>query len=309
MSGALSKRRERVKVWVFAASGALCAAAVVEPDASRPAAGTRSASTQPASTLASWSRSPRSTSRASGCTASSRRRIIVRSTIDTSSTMTSCAGIGLTAVCRLLPSGRTPTSRCSVVAGSDCSRARTSSETSNTGCAVASVASRMASRMRPAALPVGAASATGCVRPSIKAASRRVTEKVLPVPGPPTISARRFVAARRTARAASPSGPSVPAPLGNSRASVASRSVMRAASGTSQAARAMSAVATRCCSTYIRRVSSSGASDALRRGCATNGFSASSGPPTMGDAIVRAAHAVMSVGHGRSSPSSTWLCR
>ena len=55
-------------------------------DPSKPA--TRSASTAPASTEASWSGSPTSTSRASGRIASSRRAIIVSDTIDVSSTTT-----------------------------------------------------------------------------------------------------------------------------------------------------------------------------------------------------------------------------
>ena len=80
---------------------------------------TRSPSTAPASTDASWSASPTSTSRVVGRSASSSRAIIVSDTIEASSTTTTSAGSRLVRSCRnrLRASGRHPSSRCSVVAG------------------------------------------------------------------------------------------------------------------------------------------------------------------------------------------------
>ena len=87
---------------------------------------TRSASTAPASTEASWSASPTRTSRDSGRTASSRRAIIVSDTIEVSSTTITSCGSRLSRLCRNRDevSGRLPSSRCKVVALSSGSLAR-----------------------------------------------------------------------------------------------------------------------------------------------------------------------------------------
>ena len=79
---------------------------------------TRSRSTAPASTEASWSASPTSTSRAPARTASSSRAIIVSDTIEVSSTTTTSCGSGLPAWWRkrVRLSGREPSSRCTVEA-------------------------------------------------------------------------------------------------------------------------------------------------------------------------------------------------
>ena len=68
------------------------AQSLVEAGSAWPGARARSPSTAPASTDASWSGSPTSTSRACGRTASSRRAIIVSDTIDVSSTTTTSNG-------------------------------------------------------------------------------------------------------------------------------------------------------------------------------------------------------------------------
>ena len=153
-----------------------------------PRPSTRSASTAPASTEASWSGSPTSTSRVSGRTASRSRAIIVSDTIEVSSTTTTSWGSRLSRSCRnrTLLSGRQPSSRCSVdgpevaeplAVGRRESRRRSRPAT--------------ASCSRAAALPVGAVSAIRSGRRrrrsacSASSASRPATVVVLPVPGPP----------------------------------------------------------------------------------------------------------------------------
>ncbi|MCY1348236.1 hypothetical protein D9M69_343790 [compost metagenome] len=164
--------------------------------ASSPRPSQSSANTAPASTAANWSLSPSRISRACGGSASSSLAISARSTIDASSTTSTSSGSGLAAWWRTCGrSPRLPSRRCRVRASSG-SAAFTASLTGRWALAL-----RSASAMRAAALPVGAArpmarrSPPGC---SSSAASRRTTVVVLPVPGPPEITARL----RRTAWAA-----------------------------------------------------------------------------------------------------------
>ena len=115
---------------------------------------TRSFSTAPAPTEVSCSGSPTSTSRVSGRTASRSRAIIVRSTMDASSTTTRSYFSRLLRswTKRVLLSGRHPSSRWRVFE----SRVGCSS-----GCTWSAASSpATASWSRVAALPVGAASAT-----------------------------------------------------------------------------------------------------------------------------------------------------
>ena len=144
---------------------------------------TRSASTAPASTEASWSGSPTSTSRQSARTASTRRAIIVSDTIEVSSTTTTSWGSRLRRSCRnrlRLPRFQ-PSSRCRVWA----TGRPTASRWSSNGAPASAV--RTASCSRAAALPVGAVSAIRSGRSdwSASSASSPATAVVLPVPGPP----------------------------------------------------------------------------------------------------------------------------
>ena len=171
---------------------------------SKPA--TRSASTAPASTEASWSGSPTRTSRASGRTASSSRAIIVSETIEVSSTTITSCGSRLARWWRNRTrlSGRQPSRRCSV---EDC---RPSRRARSTGSSSSAVASCTASCSRAAALPVGALRAIRGGWPvagsccSATSASRPATVVVLPVPGPPVSTVvQRPAAARAAARCSS----------------------------------------------------------------------------------------------------------
>ena len=122
---------------------------------------TRSFRTAPASTLASWSASPTRTRRAEGRTASSRRAIIVRESIEVSSTTTTSYGSRLPRSWRkrvLL--GVQPSRRCRVEAFSDSMTATAAWACSpSAGKPRCEVDSLTACTMRAAALPVGAASA------------------------------------------------------------------------------------------------------------------------------------------------------
>ena len=144
---------------------------------------TRSPSTAPASTEASWSGSPTRTRRASGRTASSRRAIIGSDTIDDSSTTTTSWGSGLARSCLnrpLLPGMPAEQS----VQGRSAAPRRPAR---GPPAASPAVASATASCSRAAALPVGAASAMVSRSPptSRSAASSLATVVVFPVPGPP----------------------------------------------------------------------------------------------------------------------------
>ena len=115
-----------------------------------------SASTVPASTLASCPGSPTSTRRVVSGRARSSCAMSGSETIDASSTITMSASIGMAARRR----GPRPSRRCNVVGS-----------TSGNSCVAAPASQssfRTASPMRAAALPVGAASATdsGCAGPS-----------------------------------------------------------------------------------------------------------------------------------------------
>ena len=146
---------------------------------------TMSRSTEPTSTLVSWSGSPTNTRCASGRTAARSLAMRGRSIIEASSTTTRSWG---SRKFRSMPagrSGRTPSNRWSVVA---------------------TLRPPTASVRRDAALPVGAASVTrhgsSLVLSSRSTASRsRPTVHVLPVPGPPTttLSGRVARPARRCA--------------------------------------------------------------------------------------------------------------
>ena len=119
---------------------------------------TRSASTAPASTEASWSGSPTSTSRASGRTASSSRAISVSETIEVSSTTTTSYGSRLVRSCRnraaaVGPPAEQPVERRGLEA------VEPAWSRGLDGAVVGVTDSCTASCSRAAALPVGAASA------------------------------------------------------------------------------------------------------------------------------------------------------
>ncbi len=142
-----------------------------------------SANTAPDSTAASWSLSPSRMMRAAGGTASSRRVASARSSIEASSTTSASMGNGFAASCAK-PAGVMPSRRWTV----DESRGIFSRKASGRCCA----RWRMASVMRAAALPVGAASAMRQPGSSAtRQASRLTTVVVLPVPGPPLITVSR----------------------------------------------------------------------------------------------------------------------
>ena len=166
----------------------LCASACASATSSGASSGveTMSESTVPASTEASWSRSPSRMSRADGATASSRHRMRRRSIMEASSTRITSASRGCSAWCLTCPSGRIPSSLCTVRLSRLDRVARTASLTGSR-----SSSSAMASFIRAAALPVGAASTTrsgpsssarGC---SSKSPRMRLTLKVLPSQAPP----------------------------------------------------------------------------------------------------------------------------
>ena len=177
-----------------------------------PRPSTISASTAPASTDASWSGSPTSSSRLSGRSASSSRAISVSDTIDVSSTTITSWGNRFSRWWRNRDelSGRDRNSRCSVDAFSSGRRSRsTASSLSTSNCT--------ASSSLAAALPVGAASAIrsgglpdsdAC---SASRASSRATVVVLPVPGPPVSTVSDCVRATSAAVRCSSQ------PLGNRR--------------------------------------------------------------------------------------------
>ena len=157
---------------------------------------TRSASTVPASTLASWSGSPTSTRRASGRSASSRlghERQVDHGRLVDHDQVVGQRRCGRS--WRTPPRRRRPSSRCTVVASAV---AQTVEHLRSTTCAsrgeLGHGADCTASVMRAAALPVGAHSAS-CRSGSTTsaAASSRATVRVLPVPGPPTITAEATV--------------------------------------------------------------------------------------------------------------------
>ena len=186
----------------------------------RAAGPTMSPNTAPASTEANCSGSPTRMRRASGRTASTRRAIRDRGTIDVSSTTTTSWGSRLSRLWRnrvRLP-GLKPSRRCRVT---PLRPRRRSLTTSSTGMAAAPV--RTDSSRRAAAFPVGAARATrGGRRPAATAcasssASTRATVVVLPVPGPPatTETERRtaVAAARRWRSGPSSSSASISIPL------------------------------------------------------------------------------------------------
>ena len=136
----------------------------------------RSARTWPGPTEGSWSASPTSTRRVAPCTASRSARSRSVSTIDTSSTTTTPARRGCSALRWKAPSlGEKASSRCSVDA-----------------------AWPVASLIRRAARPVGAASRTFSPRAE-STSSRTWRQVVLPVPGPPVRIASGVVAIRSTA--------------------------------------------------------------------------------------------------------------
>ncbi len=131
--------------------------------------------------------------RACSGTASSRRRIRARSTIDASSSNKTSQSSGRSGPClkRVSESGMEPKARCTVWA-----EAWMASRTAS-GTASLSRALSIDSLRRWAALPVGATSRMrggGCPsakRSMINSASSLTTVEVLPVPGPPTITLRR----------------------------------------------------------------------------------------------------------------------
>ncbi len=165
-----------------------------------------SPSTAPASTDVSWSRSPTSTSVASGRTASTSFAISDSGTIDASSTTTTSCGSGSSRSCR----NRVGDRRCQ---RSSRWRVWPCSRPTNAVAAAASggsdrvaIASRMASSILAAALPVGAAIAMrGGPWPRLPASrtwatSSETTVWVLPVPGPPEITDTGRSSALATAR-------------------------------------------------------------------------------------------------------------
>ena len=149
---------------------------------------TRSPSTAPASTDASWSGSPTSTSRVDGRSASSSRAIIVSDTIELSSTTTTSYRQPVGAVvaepaARLGPPAQQPVQR---------RRRQVAQPRPVLRPGESAVDDRTASSSRAAAFPVGAASAmrqSGCC--SRSSASSRLTVVVLPVPGPPASTLTR----------------------------------------------------------------------------------------------------------------------
>ena len=156
---------------------------------------TMSPRTAPASIEVSCPGSPTRMSRACGRTASSNRAIWESETIEVSSTITTSWGSRLPRWWRkrLWLSGRQPSRRCRVEALAARSWARTASLASSS-----SAASWTASSRRAAATAVGAASAMrGWGRPAASAcsassATMRATVVVLPVPGPPATTAKRW---------------------------------------------------------------------------------------------------------------------
>jgi len=145
-----------------------------------------SPSTAPASTEASWSRSPMRMSRACGGSAVTSAVMSGRSTIEASSTITTSQGSGLRSLWRKpVEPGMVPSRRWIVVTWLGIARFTSSAHGS------ASRSEVMDDASRAAALPVGAAIAIriraspGC---SSNRPRMRTTVVVLPVPGPPEMT-------------------------------------------------------------------------------------------------------------------------
>ena len=156
-----------------------------------------SPSTAPASTEASWSLSPSRIRRARGGRARTSLAIRARSTMEASSTTRTSTGRGFSRSCRKRTEpGLKPSSRWMVIASPGMA-SRISRLTGSR-----SRVRRMASCIRAAALPVGAASAIWSGRPaacSRSSARIRITVVVLPVPGPPEITQKRLSTATAAA--------------------------------------------------------------------------------------------------------------
>ncbi len=146
---------------------------------SRRATGTRpeamrSLSTMPGPTEGSWSTSPTSTSRAWSGRAASSAAMSSVSIMEDSSTITSSASTGRSAL-RPKPLGPASSRRWMVEAGRP-----------------------VASERRLAALPVGAARATAGISPATRPRMKRMMV-VLPVPGPPVMTSTLWARAGSTA--------------------------------------------------------------------------------------------------------------
>lgn len=195
--------------------------------------------TAPASTAESWSLSPRRMIRAPSGTASSSRVASARSSIDASSTTSASIGSGLPAWWTKPPAaGVTPSRRCTVLASAG-RRLRN-------GSGRCAARSRIASVIRAAALPVGAASA---IRDSGSCASRQAsrftTVVVLPVPGPPLITVSRPRSASAAASFCQSAAPASPAALAANSACSRSRVAASSSSGGALAARTSRAASRR----------------------------------------------------------------
>ena len=167
----------------------------------------RSENTAPASTAESWSLSPSRMIRAVSGTASSNCVASARSSIEASSTTKASIASRLPAWW-MNPSGLTPSRRWIVK--------ESAGSLSRIACGKCAERERIASVIRAAALPVGAASA---MRQSgfcaIRQASRLTTVVVLPVPGPPLMTVSRWRKASAVATLCQSGGPCV-APISGS---------------------------------------------------------------------------------------------